>query len=89
MVTLFARHRVADYQAWRRVYDEFFTTRSSVGVSDEVVYQSATDPNEVTLMMTLPTVAAAHAFVENPELQAAMRNGGLVGAPTVWLANKT
>ncbi|MCP4380168.1 MAG: cyclase [Hyphomicrobiales bacterium] len=89
MVTLFVRHRVADYQTWRSVYDEFFTTRSSVGVTAEAVYQGASDPNDVTLILTLPTVPAAQAFLENPELAAALQKAGVVGAPAAWLATKT
>jgi hypothetical protein len=89
MVTLFVRHRVADYQTWRAVFDEFFATRSSVGVTAEAVYQGVSDPNDVTLILTLPTAPAAEAFLENPELVAALRKAGVVGTPAAWLATKT
>ncbi|WP_421724841.1 cyclase [Bauldia sp.] len=89
MVTLFARHRVTDYAVWREVYDAFFKTRNAVGVSSETVFQSTSDPNDVTMMFELPSTAAAQAFLENEELRKALAKGGLVGTPAVWIAEKT
>ena len=89
MVTLFARHSVSDYQAWRKVYDDFFETRKQAGVTGEGVYQSTDDPNDVTLMLDFETIEAARAIPENPKLEAAYRQAGSTGAPTVWFATKT
>jgi hypothetical protein len=33
MVRLFVRHTVSDYQAWRKVYDEFDAERRPMGVT--------------------------------------------------------
>jgi len=35
MATLFVRHQVADYAAWRRVYDEFAPTRNALDVDPD------------------------------------------------------
>ena len=37
MVTLFVRHSVSDYQAWRKVYDDFFETRKQAGVTGGLI----------------------------------------------------
>jgi hypothetical protein len=38
MVRLFVRHPVADYAAWRRVYDDFDEERRGMGVTGHAVY---------------------------------------------------
>ena len=35
MVRLFVRHQVADYPAWRRVYDDFDAERQTLGVTGQ------------------------------------------------------
>jgi hypothetical protein len=49
MVRLFIRHNVEDYQAWRKEYDEFDRQRRSMGVTDDAVFQSIDNPNDVTV----------------------------------------
>ena len=89
MVTLFARHSVSDYDAWRKVYDEFHQTRKQAGVTGEQVYQSADDPNDVTLMLDFETIETARDFPENTKLEAAYQQAGSLGAPAIWFATKT
>ncbi|MCP4779922.1 MAG: cyclase [Hyphomicrobium sp.] len=88
MVTLFGRHPVADYKAWRKVFDEFYPTRKRVGVIREVVYRSADDPNDITMLFDFATIEEARAFPNNDELRAAMHMAGSIGAPTIWFAMK-
>jgi hypothetical protein len=50
MTIMFARHRVADYEAWRRVYDSVGEMQREGGVTEEAVYRAEDDPNEVLVM---------------------------------------
>ncbi|WP_457583715.1 cyclase [Ensifer canadensis] len=88
MTTLFVRHEVSDYAAWRSVYDAFSPVQKANGVLAEAVYQATDNPNDVTVTHEFATVEAAQAFGKLEELKVAMRNGGVQGTPTVWLANK-
>ncbi|MCY7418734.1 MAG: cyclase [Chloroflexi bacterium] len=88
MATLFVHHQVADYAAWRQVYDEFQPTASGLGVTSGTVYVAADDPNDVTVMHDFLTVGAAQAFAANEALHAAIARSGVVGAPTVWVTSK-
>jgi hypothetical protein len=54
MATMFVRHTVSDYKAWRKVYDDFASTQKAMGVTAEAVYQSADNPNDITVTTTLP-----------------------------------
>lgn len=88
MATLFVRHQVADYGAWRRVYDGFEPTRKALGVTAATVYQAADDPNEITATHEFATIEAAQAFAGSAELRAAMHDAGVVGAPAVWFTER-
>ncbi|HVO02775.1 MAG TPA: hypothetical protein VMT54_11270 [Candidatus Cybelea sp.] len=88
MTTLFVRHTVKDYAAWRKIYDGAGPIQKQHGVTKEAVYQSADNPNDVTVTHDFATAAAAKAFMALPELKQAMQKGGVVGAPTFWIANK-
>jgi hypothetical protein len=84
MVRLFVRHNVEDYQAWRRGYDEFDPVRRPMGVTDDAVFQSIDDPNDVTVWHDFDTAELAQAFVTSDELRNAMQDAGVQGEPQVW-----
>lgn len=86
MVRMFARHQVADYDAWRKGYDTF--DRASLGVRSDAVYRSQNDPNEVTVLHDFDDLAAAESFANSDELKAKMAEAGVVGAPSIWLTTK-
>jgi Zn-dependent oligopeptidase len=88
MATLFVRHTVSDYKAWRKTYDDFAPVQKANGVKAQAVYQAADNPNDVTVTHEFATAEAAQAFVKNDELKKAMHKAGVVGAPTIWIANK-
>jgi hypothetical protein len=88
MTTLFVRHEVSDYATWRKTYDAFAAVQAANGVLAGAVYQAADNPNDVTVTHEFATLEAAHAFGRLEELRTAMRTGGVLGAPTVWFADK-
>jgi hypothetical protein len=89
MATMFIRHQVADYAAWRRVYDGLEPVQKAGGVTAEDVYQAVGDPNDVTVTHDFATIEAAQAFAGSAELRAAMHDAGVVGAPTVWFTERS
>jgi hypothetical protein len=88
MTTLFVRHQAADYSAWRQAYDAFQPKARTLGVQADTVYQAADNPNEITVTHDFATPEAAQAFAGSPELRSAMRDAGVVGAPTIWFAKR-
>jgi len=77
LTTSFVLHRVADYDAWRRVYDRFADAQRQGGVADQAVYQSEGDPNNVLVMHAFGNSQEAHSFFENAELRQAMQDAGV------------
>ena len=88
MATMFIRHTISDYKAWRKVYDEFAPLQKAKGVTAEAVYPAADNPNDITVTHEFGSVEAAQAFAKSDELKKAMQGAGVVGAPTIWFANK-
>jgi hypothetical protein len=77
MVTLFGRHPIGDYGAWRKVFDEYYPVRKQAGVVQEVVYQSVDDPNDITMLFVFETIESARAFPNNAELRPFVRQEAL------------
>ncbi len=86
MTTLFVRHKVIDYPAWRRVYDDFDETRRQMGVKAAAVYRAPDDPRDVTVTHDFATLDAAQAFADSRELAEAMSKAGVDGKPNIWFA---
>ncbi|MBV9282492.1 MAG: cyclase [Chloroflexi bacterium] len=76
-------HRVTDYDAWRRVYDEFEAMQKAGGVTAESVYRAKGDPNNVLVLHHFGSMSAAEAFVASPELHEAMQKAGVEGTPRI------
>jgi hypothetical protein len=88
MATLFVRHQVADFVAWKSGYNKYDSLRKDHGVTSAGVYQSVDDANDVTVYHEFDTIEAAKAFAAMPELKAAMDELGVTGAPQIWLTTR-
>jgi hypothetical protein len=88
MTTMFARHEVKDFSAWKSVYDAFDATRRSMGVTGHGVFQADGNPNDVTIYHEFGDMAAAKKFAESAELKETMGKAGVVGAPEIWFTNR-
>lgn len=83
MATTVVLHHVKDYQAWRKVYDDFAPVQKAGGVTAESVYQAKGDPNNVLVLHRFATMQAAEAFFANAELRDALHRAGVEGAPRI------
>jgi hypothetical protein len=81
--TLIIRHTVADYDSWRKVYDDVDPLRAKHGCTAQRVMHVPGDPNDVAGTHDFPTVAQAEAFAGDPELTEAMGRAGVTGAPRI------
>lgn len=88
MATLFVRHDVADYDAWKQAYDEFDAERQTMGVKGHGVYQADGNPNNVTIFHDFETIEGAKSFADSPRLKEVMTAAGVRGEPNIWFANK-
>ena len=81
--TLVVRHTVADYAAWRAVYDSVDNVRADHGCTGHRVLRDPDDANDVFITHEFPTVGDAQAFTQDPNFGAAMKNAGVTSAPRI------
>lgn len=89
MVRLFVRINVADYGAWREVYDQFYGERVDMGVMGAAAFQLVDDPNDVTVWHDFETAEVARAFVASDALRKVMQRAGVQGEPQIWFTTES
>ncbi len=83
MALLVVQHAVRDYAAWRPPYDAHKSSRTEAGITNGCVYRRAEDPNDLVLLFDVADMARARAWAAGEDLKTAMRNAGVLGAPTI------
>jgi hypothetical protein len=73
----FVLHRVADYNAWRRVYDRVSEVQRELGLTRRVVYRAEGDPNNLLVMQEFQSSEAAHSFFEHPRSREVLQYAGV------------
>ncbi len=76
-------HKVADFGAWHDVYKSVADLQAAGGVTQESFHRKADDPDTVLVLHYFDSVEKAQAFFANPELQEAMKRGGVIGQPRI------
>jgi heme-degrading monooxygenase HmoA len=81
MIVVAIRHPVADYEAWKAVYD----TRhpGTFGAKFARVNRGVDDPDTVTVVAGFDSVEEATAMTESPDLKAAMNQAGVTASPRI------
>jgi hypothetical protein len=83
MATLIVKHRVADFDTWKAVFDGMNGTRAAYGWTGHLVLRDAHDPNVVTIVNRAANLDRAKAYAASPELRAAMARAGVQGPPEI------
>jgi len=81
--TLIVKHRVANFETWKAVFDSMQSLRSKHGWVSHQVLRDATDPNLVTIINRVGSAEQAKAYGGSPELRSAMEKGGVLGLPEI------
>lgn len=76
-------HRVANFSAWKVVYESAEKLRRSADVNDHLLLRSLSDENVITVLGTSPSAAKFNKFMSNPNLQATMEKAGVLSKPEV------
>jgi hypothetical protein len=76
-------HPVADFSAWKKIYDSLDALRRDAGIVGAAVNQGLDDPNHVVVYHQAETEDALVRFSTSPELKAAMKAGGVTAPPQI------
>ncbi len=84
MVHVLVRHTVADYSAWRPIFDGDAARRKAAGATGvNHVHRDVDEPNTLTLVLEWDNAENARKFLDDPALREVMAKAGVVGAPAV------
>lgn len=78
------KHRVNDFDAWKKVYDEDKPNRIAAGLSDKMVGHAVDDNHQVLLICVVNDESKAKAFMGSKALADKMKSGGVAEAPLVF-----
>jgi len=78
-----ATHKVKDFAKWKASYDANDSLRTAGGVHSYVVGRGAQDTSMVLVAVKVDDMQKAKAFSNSPGLKKAMKEGGVIGAPTI------
>jgi hypothetical protein len=84
MPSLLIRHHVADYAAWKVVFDEQELTRRANGSRGGRLFHNSSDPNEVLLLLEWDDLDRARLFADSDDLREAMARSGVTDQPDIW-----
>ena len=77
-------HKVNDFVAWKKVYDDFESTRERYGVKEHYALQSVADSNHV-LVVGEGELEAVQRFLSSDELKNGMADAGIAGPPDIFV----
>ena len=83
MIHVLVRHKVADYNRWKEVFDSHLNARKHAGETGFRLFQSVDDPREVVLLLDWESVDEARRFMTSDELRKRMQEAGVIGSPEV------
>lgn len=75
------KHKVANFDKWKMVYDADDTARMAYGLHNYVIGRGLQDSNMVLIALKTDDFSKAKEFAARPALKAAMQKGGVMGAP--------
>ena len=81
MIVVAIQHPVADYEAWKSVYDE--RNPGTFGAKFARVNRLVSDPNTVAVVAGFESLDAANRMIESPDLKASMDSAGVTSAPRI------
>lgn len=84
MPSLLMLNRVADYAAWKRVFEEQEIVRRANGSRGGRIMRAAADPDAVLILLEWDDLERARLFVDSDDLQEAMQRAGVTGEPEFW-----
>ncbi len=80
---LAVRHSVADYAAWRPVYDSLEPLRTEYGCTGKQVMRDPADANDLFITHDFPSVDQAAGFAHDGRLREGMQASGVTSAPRI------
>jgi len=86
MIKMYVRHKVADFNKWKIVFEEVEPFRKQSGSSGSHVFRNNGNANEVLVITDWDNKDQGMKFGQSSELKNAMERAGVIGAPEISFA---
>ena len=83
MINVLIRHKVADYDSWKKAFDDFAPFRKTSGELSYHVMQYDNDANNLYLLFKWDTIENARSFLGSAQLKEAMQSAGVTEPPEI------
>ena len=83
MINVLIHHEVADYAAWKAVFDAALDFRHKNGERSCRIFHGSGNVNDLTLLFEWESLDQARKFMASEELKARMSKAGVKGEPKV------
>jgi hypothetical protein len=83
MAHMLVRHKVADFDKWKSVYEDHRSAREAAGLRDLHLWRNEDDPSEVLLLFEVSDVEKAKRFAGSPDAKEKMETAGVQELPDV------
>lgn len=83
---LIAHFKVKDFSIWRTSYTGNEKNRVSAGITNEKVFRSPDNPNEVVILQDVSDMAKARTWLASDEMKTACEKSGVLGLPSFRFA---
>ncbi len=88
MTLMMVRHRIKNYQQWKKAFDDSAEVRAEYGLRDGWIHCGATDCSDVLVALRCDDIERARRCLDDPECKASMREGGVLGEVEVFFMEK-
>ncbi len=83
-VRVMVRHKVKDWDTWKKSFDSHKQTRIDAGLTDRVISYTDGDNHNVTLVFAVTDMEKAKAFMNSEDLKNKMKEAGVDGPPDFY-----
>ena len=83
-IRVMIRHKVKDWDAWKKSFDSHKQVRIDAGLTDRVISYSVGDNHNVTLVFAVADMDKAKAFMNSQDLKDKMKEAGVDGPPDIF-----
>lgn len=79
---LLMTHKVKDWDAWKKEFDNHKQVRSDAGLIDRLLGYDVNDNHQASIIFAVTDMAKAKAFLQSQDLKDKMEKAGVEGKPT-------
>jgi hypothetical protein len=81
---LMVRHKVKDWDVWKKSFDGHKQARMDAGLTDRLLGYTIGDNHNVTIVFAVSDMAKAKAFINSKDLKDRMKTAGVDGPPSFF-----